>query len=264
MNTILVLTDFSRTAQAACLQAALLAAEQKADIILCHVVAEHSAVETIKAADEFAIHYPTLAREEVAYTKVILQGELIPAIAEYIEQSPPDMVLVATHGKVGAKQKLFGSTIYELVKSLTVDVMVVNDELSDVKPAFDRIMLPVSSHADYLNKVKVSAQLLSKEGKLVIFTIHKFGGKLDEDIRNNIDNAERYLKERNVAYEHLEVDSSRFSVGYSKETLLIAEEHGIDLIVIMAQVSDQALYYGRMDKENVILNAQGMPVLCVA
>ena len=60
------------------------------------------------------------------------------------------------------------------------------------------------------------------------------------------------------------MDAESYSVGYSKDTLAKVGEMGVDLISIMSEVSDKATVSAmKMDKENVILNEEGVAVLAV-
>jgi hypothetical protein len=53
-----------------------------------------------------------------------------------------------------------------------------------------------------------------------------------------------------------------YSVGFSRQSLEYIANHPTDLISIMAQVSKRNKSFGNADKENMILNPMGIPVLC--
>ncbi|NNC84123.1 MAG: hypothetical protein HKN79_11150 [Flavobacteriales bacterium] len=123
-------------------------------------------------------------------------------------------------------------------------------------------MMPVAPHEDYLVKVEQTIDLMAPDGEIVIFAILKPGVPLDEEILRNIEATKKLLEERGVKYSYQEEDSDRYSIGYSKETLAHVRNEKMDLISIMANVSSRNQLFGKMDKENVLLNESGIPVLC--
>jgi len=62
--------------------------------------------------------------------------------------------------------------------------------------------------------------------------------------------------------EHQEVDSQMYSVGFARETLLHSEIQKADLISIMTNTSRYNEFFGKMDKEAVLVNDKGLAVLC--
>ena len=65
-----------------------------------------------------------------------------------------------------------------------------------------------------------------------------------------------------VEYEHVSQEATGFSVGYARQTIDYAEKGDIDLISIMSNISHVNSYFGKVDKENILLNKPGIPVFC--
>ena len=60
----------------------------------------------------------------------------------------------------------------------------------------------------------------------------------------------------------MEVEATVDAIGYSHEILGYIKKYEMDLIVIMAEVYKENTHFGTIDKENLILNKLGVPVLC--
>jgi nucleotide-binding universal stress UspA family protein len=262
MKKILVLVDFTGTAKIAVNQAIALAKRTQAGISLCYVSNDDSGDDIKSIAEEFNGYVQQIENEGLEVRVVIKVGELIEEVKMLVGASRPDLVVIGTHGKHGLRQNLFGSAIHKMVKEIQAPSLVVNDFMSSVKAGFDSIMLPVAPHDDYLNKVKHSCSVLSDEGRIVIFAIIKPGVGLDKKIQKNVQDTKSFLDSQGVKWEYLEVDADRYSVGFSSQTIDVAKEKEMDLMAIMANVSDENQLFGKLDKENVLLNEAGIAVLC--
>jgi len=81
-------------------------------------------------------------------------------------------------------------------------------------------------------------------------------------LRRNIAASKDHFSAQGVRFEEVTEVPTGFSVGYAKFILDHATNSGSDAICIMAKVSDDNGYIGNTDKENIILNPLGIPVLC--
>ena len=61
--------------------------------------------------------------------RVVLQGDPIEELIEYIRTEKIDLVVMGTHGRKGADKILFGSVADQMVKNSPVPVMTVNPYL---------------------------------------------------------------------------------------------------------------------------------------
>jgi hypothetical protein len=208
---------------------------------------------------------PYVDRAEAAglVNRVIVgYGDLNSEVNHIVSKLKPDLVVVGTHGKQGIRQNLFGSAIYKLVRKIPTATLVISDHVKLVEGGYKKVMLPVAPHPDYIEKVKQTCDLVDKDGKICIFAIIKQGVPLDDMILKNIEAAKVEMDARGVKWEYLETESDVYSIGYSKETLENVAKSDMDLISIMTYVSSQNKHFGKMDKENVLLNKQGLAVLC--
>lgn len=262
MKSILVLVDFTDTAEIAVNQAIAIAKIKQAAITICHVspsVINEVSDELMKNIEPYA----EMVRAQGIENKILVgHGELFHEVHEIVKRLDPDLVIVGTHGKVGLKQNLFGSSIYKLVKGIKAPTLVINDKMNGLNGAFKKIMLPVAPNKDYLLIVKQTINLLAKDGEIIIFAILKPGVDLSDEIIENVESSKRFLDKVGVPYTYLQLDSKHYSIGYARDTFDAVKDHNIDLISIMTHVSEVNPYFGSIDKENIILNDLGIPVLC--
>jgi nucleotide-binding universal stress UspA family protein len=262
MKNILVLVDFTDTAKKALDQALALAKRMETRISICYVSkASYSETEE-ELQQDLNPYLDSALSSGVEAELCILIGDLFDEVSKLVLETRPSLVVVGTHGKKGLRQNLFGSAILKLVKQISAPSLVVNDNLELIKGGFENVMLAVAPHANYLLKVEQTIPLLSKEGKVVIFNIIKPGVGISEEIKMNIRKTQDLLEKNGKKWEYLELDADRYSVGYAQQTLDTSAAKGMDLISIMANVSDENQHFGNLDKENVLLNKQGIPVLC--
>ncbi|NND77628.1 MAG: universal stress protein [Flavobacteriales bacterium] len=262
MENLLVLVDFTDTANVAIDQAIALAKKDNARITICHIVGTHKDEHTDILKTELD---PFVQRVKDAGVSVELAmdfGDLHTSAQDLVSKLKPDLVVVGTHGREGVKQELFGSNIYKLVRDIPGPTLVVNDNTKVSNGGFKKVMLPVAPHSDFLVKVEQTCHVVAKDGVVVIYAIIKPGVPLDDEILSNIEKTKKLLDDRGVKWQYMEDESDRFSVGYSGQTLDSMVKEEMDLITIMANVSSRNLHFGKMDKENVLLNEQGLPVLC--
>jgi len=261
MDSILVLIDFTSTSEISLDQAIALAKLNNSNLVLGHIANSHEEIET----DEFKLklqpYISELEANEINYHLYVEPGDFKYMVKAYVNEHHPDLVVVGTHGKTGLKQNLFGSNIYNLTKSLPSSILVVNDYMPITVGGFRKVLLPVGAHPDYLIKVKQLKDLVADAGEVIIFEISKAGVSLDREILNNVDNTKEYLDSKNIKWQYVQLESQSFSMGYSKETLQYADDNDIDLISIMVNAAHQT-GTETMDKENILLNTQGIPVIC--
>lgn len=261
MNSILVLIDFTYTSEIAVDQAIALSRLSGANIVLSHIAKSDSQI----ASDEFQAqvkpYEDELRTNGVKYGTFIKAGNFKSMVTGYVNEHHPDLVVVGTHGKHGLRQNLFGSNIYDLTKRLKTSILVVNDHMPITFGGFLKVLLPVGAHPDYITEVKQICNVISEDGEVEIFNITKAGVTLEKDILDNIELAKEYFDSQNVKWKYTQEESQTFSVGYSKEILEYAANNESDLISIMV---NHAHHTGSeaMDKENILLNTEGIPVIC--
>lgn len=262
MKHLLVLIDFTPTANIALDQGIALARKFGAGISMCYV-ADPDEDATEEALRNELQSYVDKAKEQgISIDTIIGRGDLFEEVRRIVQELKPHMVVSGTHGRSGIRRNLFGSAIHKLVRSIPAPTLVVNDNSSIVRNGFTKVMLPVAPHADFLVKVRQTCDILADDGLVVIYAVTKPDEAFDQEVIDNIKETKEYLNEKGVNWEYREEVFEPHSVGYSKQTLTSMKDNDMDLISIMANVSSSIQWFGKMDKENVLLNEQGFPILC--
>jgi nucleotide-binding universal stress UspA family protein len=263
MNSILVLIDLTSISSISTDQAINLAKYKGAALTLLYISPTSDEANSTELKNKLNAYTSKLEESGVQFNVHIGTGDYKKEVSAYVISNKPDFVIVATHGKKGLKQNLFGSNIYGLIKSLASTTIVVNESTSTSIAGFTRILLPVAAHEDYLLKVERSCDVLASNGTIIILNINKPGAPVNNKISKNILATQDLLTKKDVKFEVETIESVKFSVGYSKETLEYVNQNNIDLISIMTKSSgDPGVVSADMDKENIILNEAGVSVLC--
>jgi universal stress protein A len=143
---IMVTTDFSEAADHAVNHAFRMAADNGAEVLLCHVI------ETIVAPNPlYAYYYPSEllspeireraerdAREallertpkdgplaQVPYRTVVVHGMPAEEIMRAADEQKVDLIVIATHGHTGLKHLFMGSVAERVIRHVRCPVLVV-------------------------------------------------------------------------------------------------------------------------------------------
>lgn len=193
--------------------------------------------------------------------KLLLEGNFMERIAE---ESGRDhaLVVLGTHGPRGLRQTLFGADILKLVRKLHSSALVVQENTSS-ENAFDRIVLPVAAHDDIDRLMDVVCTL----ARLHASEVHVY-----QLLRPNEQPSDHLLKNKvrmlarleSEQVRHLEVNepSTVFSVSFAEPTIRYAERIKAGCIAIMSHASDDHRYIADAEKERMMTNGPGIPILC--
>lgn len=262
MKHYLVLVDFTDIADIAVKQAIDLAKEKNAKISVCHIYNTKQDGHTEVLESQLNGYKSKIEAEGIACDIKISHGDLFSASEILVNELEPSMVIVGTHGKKGISQALFGSAIYKMVRSLKCPTLVVNERTQIRSGGFDKILVPVSHHDNFMDKVTNGMNLLSKTGTLYLFAVVSENGALDEKIQENVDRAKSYLNDHDISWLYKEESKGMANFGFADDTLKFMNQEEIGLISIIADIATESKHFGKMDKEKLLLNAQGLPVLC--
>ena len=216
MNSILVLVDLTPTSSISTDQAIDLANYKGADLTLCYIAKSSDEANSKELESKLNIYTSKLEESGVNFKIHIGTGDYKKEVSAYVITNRPDLVIVATHGKKGLKQNWFGSNIYDLVKSLPATVLVMSKFTPVANGGFEKILIPVAAHEDYLLKVEKSCDVLAPNGTIIILNIVKPGTPVSERISKNILATKDLLTARGVRFELESLESTKYSAGYSK------------------------------------------------
>ena len=258
---ILVPVDFTKLSDMVIKQAALLSTISDSVMVLLHIADKSANHASLSAAlTEKAI--AASKKYNVTCDSIIREGSLFKQIQAEVEENEYLFMVIGTHGVRGLKQKLLGSDIMKVITKICVPVLVVQST-SPYRTSFERIVLPVATHLAYeniLNAVVIIAKLFRSE--VHIYSIERPGFEWPESIKKNIEKTKAIFSENGIAHVRVNEKQTVLSIGFANQTLKYAKKAGADMIAIMSVSSEEYHYFAQQDKENLLTNEGGLPVLC--
>jgi nucleotide-binding universal stress UspA family protein len=263
MKKILVPVDFTELSDKVIEQAATLCSKSGAAMVLLHVTER---LAELPIADE-TLEAKALKTEEkfgITCVSEVREGSIFKDIQAETEEHDYFLVVIGTHGIHGLKQKLLGSDILKVISKIPVPVLVVQSN-SPLNGKFEKIVLPVATHQAYNNiidGVRIIAKLFDSE--VIIYSIERPGFEWPETLKKNVDKTKAAFDSDKINYSRVNEKQSILSVGFALQTLKFAQNTGADAIAMMSVPSDEYHYFAQQDKENLLTNEAGIPVLCAS
>ena len=261
MKVVSCVIDFTETSKIAATYAIWLAKQYNASINLVHFTAipgSHNDLE------EKLVAHTEIESSGIAHTFSIGSGNYLRTIPEMLLESEADVVVMGSEGTQNAPQILTSANVVRLVQVVPIPALVVQrNSPVPVRPIHD-ILFPMAPHSNFAIKIEESARWAKMHNAHIdILCLVASGHDLPADIKNNLDEAGDYFSRENVNYSQTFRDSKVYGVGYAKDILRYAEDKPFDLIVVMSQNSAENMYFGNVEKTNLIQNDLGIPVLCI-
>lgn len=145
LRRILCPTDFSEPACRAIKVAAEMAAADKAELILVHVVAPIPALDSPSGAPAFdlagyqdeLVRSAKLALEErrrrrvpesVRSRAIVTIGDAAHEVTRLAKEEGVDLIVIATHGRTGWRERLFGSVAAKVVRLAPCPILTIPAE----------------------------------------------------------------------------------------------------------------------------------------
>jgi nucleotide-binding universal stress UspA family protein len=257
---ILCTTDLTPASDAALRTAVSIARRAGSAVTLLHVLPERAG--PAEEARVTALMDHTIAAQKAAglCRVLILHGPFMERIAE--ESANHDLVVMGTHGPRGIRQKLFGADILKLVRQLAVPALVVQEH-SPADRTLEHMVMPVAAHTDVDRLVEMVCALARLHGSEVhVYQLLRPNEDPSEDLLRNKQAMLDLLRREGIRYQLVEEPVTAFSIGFALATIAYAERIGAGLIAIMAHASDEYRYIADAEKERMLTNEPGVPVLC--
>ncbi|MES2559506.1 MAG: universal stress protein [Bacteroidota bacterium] len=259
MKSIVVLIDFTEGSVVALKQAISLSKRTRAEVTALHIV---SSPEKVKAAEEELHQLVTRHDGDVTIHKMVSVGALIPTSEEALRKINPDIVLVCTHGVKGMYQYLFGAQILKMVQAIPYPCLVVHENKGVDLARTESILFPIGPHPEFMVKIQQTAALAKALGSnIVIYRIDRPGNDFQKFLVKNEEEAKKYFSEQDIPFTTVLEDIEVVSVGYSRQTINYAVKHNMGILSLMANMSNNDQLFGYGDKENFLVNEEGISVL---
>ncbi|MCK5079360.1 MAG: universal stress protein [Bacteroidales bacterium] len=264
-NKILIPVDFSVAADKAVEFGVFLAKNSHFNISLLHVF-EDDGLSLDACENKLREMAEKInATEDIFCDYHCEKGNIFNLIPDMASRSAFRMMVIATHGRKGIRQKFFGPDILKLLKQIPIPTLVVQENSIVPEDGFKSVIFPVGGHDKYDKKVEAMVFMAGLfDPEIHLYSISKPGFEQTEKLRDNISLAEARFSEKGIRYKRVAEDQSVFSVGFAKQTLLYADKSGADLITVMANPTRENYYFADSDKEALLTNEHNIPVLCAS
>jgi len=262
-NKILVPSDFSDAANVAIDLAAVIARKGNMGLSMLHIQNGKSVAD---AEDQMInIRESLKMKHNLLSDYIIQQGSIYTEIAKVACDDCFQLMVIGSHGFKGIREKFFGADILKLVKTVPVPVIVAQKNHNVSEQGFTNIILPAASHDDFKRIVSATVDIAKLfDAKVHLYTIDKPGQEWPEQLKSNIEMAKKVFDKNKIKYIRVNEQASTYSVGYSKQTLQYAEKAGADLISLMSMPTKDYHYFADSDKEQLLTNEAGIPILCIS
>lgn len=255
-------TDFTLAADIALSYAGLIAKRSAGEVAQFHVFEKKS--QPTPPAEVQKAHAATLSRLEGEGTRcsqLVREGAYMKEIAAESAQGY-GMVVVGTHGVQGLRQELLGSDMLRLVRTVAVPSLVVQ-VYSPREVRMDRILMPVAGHDDItplLNAVTTLARTCAAH--VVVYQQLPEGQSTSNKLLRNKLRMMEHLAQAGVSHSEVNEPVEKFYEGFVLRTIRYARNNNVDCIAIMAQASDDHKKIADKEKQEMLTNEKGIPVLC--
>ena len=258
---ILVPVDFTGLSDKVTEQAAFISSKSESAMVLLHIADRSSDLIAAKARlNEKAAEISS--KHHIICESKIREGSIYKDIQAEAEENDYILVVIGTHGVRGLKQKLLGSDILKVITKIPVPTLVVQST-SPFRANFEKIVLPVATHLAYENILKavvLLGQIFNSE--VHIYSIERPGFEWPEMIKKNLEKTRSLFDASGIKYIRVNEKQTVLSIGFAFQTMQYAQKTGADMIAIMSVSSEEYHYFAQQDKENLLTNESGIPVLC--
>lgn len=255
-------TDLTLTADVALSYAGHIAACAKGDVTLFHALSKKDAQG--EGVDMKRTHGGTLeymASKGVKVTEVQREGAFSKEIVAESAKGHT-MMVAGTHGVRGLRQELMGSDMLRLVRQVTIPSLVVQ-VYSPRTIKMDHILMPVAGHEDITPLLDAVCTLAKTCGAKVDVYQQMVDGQTTSNVllRNKVLMLERLAKE-GIKHEQVNEPVEKFYEGFVLRTIRYARNADVTCIAIMAQASGDHKKIADKEKQQLITNELGIPILC--
>ena len=261
MKDILCPTDLSETALKGIEYADMLAAGLNSSVSLLHVMNKAEGQGEARIAAQATMDQQVKHVKKAPFTCHFRDGEFMEEITRE-SSAGHAMMVCATHGSRGLRQSLFGTDILKLVRRVEIPSLVVQAQ-SCTPTSLGTIVMPVASHKEIDHLLDAVSMLASAFGSEVhIYQLIRPGEQPSVELLANKKHMGEYLTKAGVRHMIVEDDETSFSIGFAVQTIAYAERIGAGCIAIMSMASDEYRYIADAEKERMLTNEPGIPVLC--
>jgi nucleotide-binding universal stress UspA family protein len=257
---ILCASDLSQASTRAVACAGELSARTGRPVKLLHVLERSSDAEWDQALallkDQIMRHGGNGHMEPL-----LLEGDPLEVITEESARGH-GLLILATHGLRGLRQKLFGADILKLVRRVPLPSIVVQEE-SPLRFDSGPVVMPVAAHEDVMRLVDAAIQLVRTYGtEIHIYHLHRTGEEASDELLRNKQMMLERIQASGVHVKEVNEPSNSPSISFAGPTLEYAARIGASCVAIMRHASKEYRYMADAEKERMLTNDERIPILC--
>ncbi len=265
-KTIIIPTDFSKVCDNATNHGAEIAKSMGARLFIVHVLNADS-IQYLKK-NELSNAY---IEEQLFYTKTqlekayqinvqtfIIEGKLIPVIAEFSARVKADLVVLGTHGITGM-QKITGSHAMKLVHAISIPVLVVQKRTFGM--GYNKIVFPVNISTNYDVKIDWTIFIAGAfKSEVFIFTMKTKNQALKKSMDQLLKKIISSFDTHHISYSISEAE--KYS-GFPGQINDFSASNSADLVMIKVDNDEfePSFILGALE-EKMIFNSSQIPVFC--
>ncbi|MBK7945973.1 MAG: universal stress protein [Flavobacteriales bacterium] len=261
MTDLLCTTDLTPASDTAVRHAQALCDRLGSRLTVLHALGRHQRDDAEKESVRSAIERQLTEAGNAGARVLLPEGDFMNEIIEESKRGH-QFVVMGTHGPKGLRQSLFGADILKLVRKSAVPCYVVQSG-SPLDRELSRIVLPVAGHKD-IDRLLEAVCLMAKAwaAEVHIFQLMRPGESPSDELLDNKLRMQERLEQEGVRHVEANEPSSGFSVGFAQATIDYSKRIGAGAIAIMAHASEEYRYIADAEKERILANEPGIPVLC--
>jgi len=255
----LVPHDFTVVGNIALQQAIKMSEKTNAGIYLLHVVKKDSEKDAAKKQLIEIINKYRPSGSPIKFFALVEKGNIFKDISNTAQKIKASVIIMGTHGVVGAKQKMFGSFAAKVIQSTEVPFLVVQDELT--AHDFNTIVMPVDVKVQSIQVLSVALEIARQfDAEMHILGINSKDKIFHQKIQNNILVVKKQLQKYGVKGKVVQFPDSG---GFTEKVLQYAKDKNADAIAIAYNSGDGIV--PRLDKfaQTVITNDMKLPVAII-
>lgn len=259
MKNIAVLVDYTEGSKKALNQARVLAELAGSHVHVLNVT--DNEINELEHA-RLAAFTTEVIGISLPMTTHLCDGRLMTGLVEGLTAIRPDLIVLCTHGVKGVVQHLFGARVLALVHSLDNSFLVVHENSEINEAGFEKILFP-ATHSSIASVLIHQVMNIAAEcdSEVVFYEIDKYVGDVEKEIKANFEAAKKVFKAKGIRFSHVKEEPNNHSMGFARQTLDFACSNGIGLIATPSEVVDNGFLMMKSDKELLLTNSQGIPVL---
>jgi len=255
-------TDLSLAADIALSYAGHIAKHASGEITLFHALAKKEAApdDTVLGKAHEA-NLGQLATAGVKVHQVLRAGPFMKEIAAESAKGH-SLVVMGTHGVRSLRQEILGSDMLRLVRSVAAPSLVVQ-AYSPRQVRMKKILMPVAAHDDISPLLTTVCTLARSCGSEVeVYQQLVEGQSTSNQLLLNKQQMLERLKKEGIPYKEVNEPVEKFYEGFVLRTIRYARNNNVDCIAIMAQASGEHKKIADKEKQELLTNELGVPVLC--